>query len=167
MLFLFTSRSRRRRIRNALVAAGLFAAGLPLAGAQSMAVNAFVVSKSNCKIDTPNLVLAFGNINPALATTATASASGVVSCNGGKDPTVAVALTLGTGNHASGGMRRMQHAAQTSEYMRYGASVAPANAVIGKNDSFTFTVSGTILAADYQDVMAGSYSDTVLISVAP
>lgn len=167
MLFPLTFPSPRRFIRNAGLAAALFVAGLPLAGAQSMAVTAFVVSKSNCKIDTANLLLAFGNINQASTTTATASVNGVVSCKGGKDPTVAVALTLGTGNHAAGGWRRMLHGTVASEYMRYGVSISPATAIINKNSSLTFTVTGTVLAPDYQDVMAGNYSDTVIISVAP
>lgn len=132
-----------------------------------MAVSAFVVSKSNCKIDTANLLLDFGTINPASTATATASVNGVVSCNGGKDPDVAVALTLGNGNNAAGGMRRMQHTTVASEYLRYGLSISPANVIIKKNTGFTFTVSGTIMGSDYNDVMAGNYSDTVIISVAP
>ena len=157
----------RQFLRTAAIAAVLFGAVSLPAAAQSMAVSAFVVSKSNCKIDTPNLALAFGAINPAVATTATATATGSVSCTGGKDPTVAVALTLGMGNHSSGGTRRMQHGTVATEYLSYGASVSPANTVIPKNGGFNFTVSGTILPSAFQDVMAGSYSDTVLISVAP
>lgn len=157
----------RHFLLTAAIAAALFGAVSLPAGAQSLAVSAFVVGKGNCKINTPNLVLAFGTINPAVATTATATATGTVSCTGGKDPTMAVALTLGMGNHSSGGMRRMRHGTVATEYLSYGASVSPASTVIPKNGGFTFTVSGTILPAAFQDVMAGSYSDTVLITVAP
>lgn len=167
MLFRPGSHASRRFVRTAAMAAALCGAVSAPAGAQSLAVSAFVVSKANCKIDTPNLALAFGTINPAVATTATATATGSVSCSGGKDPTVAVGLTLGMGSHSSGGMRRMQHGTVATEYMTYGASLSPANAIIPKNGSFTFTVNGTVLPSAFQDVMAGSYSDTVSISVAP
>lgn len=151
-----------------LAAATLLAAAAGTAGAQSFAVSAVVVSKSNCRFDSASLLLDFGTIDPASTSPATASVGGTVSCNGGQTENVTLAFSLGDGTYSTGpGARRMQHGTELTEFMAYGLSVAPSSTTIKKNGGAAFTVTGTILASQFQNVLAGNYSDTVQISVAP
>lgn len=133
-----------------------------------LTVGALVVSKSNCKFNTTSLVLDFGVINPASSTTATATANGSVTCNGGQGSTVTLGITLGAGSYdSSPGARRMRHATTLTEFLPYSLGVTPASATINKNGTLPFTVNGTILASQFQNVMAGNYTDTVTITVSP
>lgn len=159
--------SARLRIRPAAFA---LLAGLALASssalAQSMTITAVVVSKANCHFNNTNLTLDFSAINPASTADATASVSGSVSCTGGKTDTT-VGFTVGTGIFASGGTRRMRHATVPTEFLPYSVSISPAGATIPKNSSLNFTLSGTITASQFQNVMAGSYLDLVVVTVLP
>lgn len=131
-------------------------------------VGALVVSKSNCKFNVTNLVLDFGTIDPTSSATATAAVNSSVTCNGGQANTVTLGFTLGAGSFdSSPGVRRMRHATVLTEFLPYGLSVTPTSATIGKNGTLAFTVNGTILASQFQNVMAGNYTDTVTITVSP
>ena len=154
----------RRLIAPILLA--LLASG---AAAQTMAVSAVVVSKSNCKFKTNNLVLDFGNINSGSAANAVATVGGTVDCNGGQASTVTLGFTLGNGSNYSTslGARRMRHATVTTEFVPYSLNISPASATISKNGSLNFTVTGTSTPLQFQNAMVGSYSDVVTISVAP
>jgi spore coat protein U-like protein len=131
-------------------------------------VGALVVSKSNCKFNATNLVLDFGTIDPASSATATAAVNSSVTCNGGQANTVTLGFTLGAGTYdSSPGARRMRHATTLTEFLPYGLSITPASATIAKNGTLAFTVNGTILASQFQNVMAGNYTDAVTITVSP
>ncbi|HEX7888040.1 MAG TPA: spore coat protein U domain-containing protein [Ramlibacter sp.] len=152
----------------ALAAAATFLAPAAQAETRGFAVGAVIVSKSNCKFNTPTLLLDFGTINPASTTTATASVSSSVTCNGGQGSTVTLAFTLGAGTFDSGpGARRMRHATTLTEFLPYSLGVTPASATIAKNGTLAFTVNGSILASQFQNVMAGNYTDRVAITVSP
>lgn len=133
-----------------------------------LTVGALVVSKSNCKFNTTNLVLDFGSINPASSTAATATVNGSVTCNGGQANTVTLGFTLGAGSYdTSPGTRRMRHATTLTEFLPYSLGVTPPSATINKNGTLAFAVNGTILASQFQNVMAGNYTDAVTITVSP
>lgn len=155
------------RLCACAVAAWLLAPGAQ-AETTGLTVGALVVSKSNCRFNTTNLVLDFGAINPASSTTATATVNGSVSCNGGQASTVTLGFTLGAGSYdTSPGNRRMRHATTLTEFLPYSLAVTPASATINKNGTLAFTVNGAILASQFQNVMAGNYTDTVTITVSP
>ena len=161
----FGALSCRLRHLFALALLTVLASG---ASAQSMAVSAVVVSKSNCKFNTKNLVLDFGTINSGSASNALASVGGTVACNGGQASTVTLGFTLGDGTYSTApGARRMRHATVPTEFLPYSLSISPASATINKNSSINFTVNGTSTQLQFQNAMAGSYSDVVIISVAP
>jgi Spore Coat Protein U domain len=138
------------------------------ASAQTLAVSAVVLSKSNCKFDTKNLVLDFGMINSGSGSNAVGNVGGTVTCNGGQASTVTLGFTLGNGTYSTGpGARRMRHATDATEFVPYSLSISPASATINKNGTLAFTVNGTSTPLQFQNAMAGSYSDIVTISVAP
>lgn len=152
----------------AAAAVAVFITGTGGAMAQSMSARAVVVSKSNCRFDTTNLVLDFGTIDPGSASDATASVGGTVTCNGGPSSTVTLAFSLGSGTYSTGaGARSMRHATDVTEFLPYALGITPSSATIGKNGSLAFTLNGTIAPSQFQNVMAGSYADRVTISVAP
>lgn len=153
-----------------LLLAALVAAGAASAQAQStggFTVSAMVLSKSNCRFTTPTATLNFNAINPTLPGPATATTSLVVRC-GGSAPTATFVITVGDGSHSTGpGARRMRHQTTTTEYLKYAMTPSVTSATVPKNTDYTININGSVLAADYQNAMAGGYSDTVAITVSP
>ena len=154
-----------------MIAAALLAAGTPAeaAGTGQLVVSAVVVSKGVCRFRSAATTLAFGTIDPASTAAASASTPIVIRCTGaGSFTTVTYALAAGNGLHSLGaGLRRVRHATATTEFMPYNLNLSPASAAIPKNADFTITVSGSIAASDFQNASAGSYSDTVVLSLEP
>ena len=152
-------------------AAALLAAGSPAeaAGTGQLAVSAIVVSKGVCRFRSAATTLAFGTIDPASTAAATASVPIVIRCTGaGSLSTVTYSLVAGNGLYSLGaGLRRVRHTTTITEFMSYTLGVSPATASIPKNTDFTITVSGSIVAGDFQNAVAGSYSDTVVLSLEP
>jgi len=159
------ARSRALWLLAPLLLAGAVAAQ---AGTTALTVSATVVSKGNCRFQTAAPTLDFGTINPASTTTVTASTTIQVRCTGaGSNPTITYNLQAGDGRYLLGGMRRMRHATDTTEFMPYSVSLSPAAATIAKNTTQSITISGTVVPADYQNVRVGTYSDTVVLTLDP
>jgi len=163
-------RSRRpalaSRVRSLLAVLAL-AAVLPAqaAGSGTLVVGATVLSKNNCKFSIAAATLSFA-IDPSSTSAATASADFVFSCNG-SSPVATWSVTGDDGLHSTGvGARRMQHATTTSEYLAYSLNL-PASGSVPKNTDHTLTVTGTIAPAAFQNAIAGSYSDTVTLTLTP
>ena len=133
-----------------------------------LTVGAQILTKSNCKFDSRALVLDFGIIDPVSTATATASLNSSITCNGGKSKVVTVVFGLGAGSYDSApNARRMRHATTLTEFLPYTLRLTPASDTTDKNGTLAFTVDGAILASQFQNVMAGNYTDTVTISVSP
>lgn len=159
------------RARNCLpmIAVSLaFMGGLTqAAGNGSMTVSAVVVSKNNCKFSSGTMALNFGNVDPASTVDATASASTGFTCNGSA-PTVTFFISAGDGLYSTGpGVRRMQHATVATEFMAYSLGLSPSSATVPKGSAQTLTVTGTIRPFEFQNVRAGTYQDTVVITLTP
>ena len=137
------------------------------AAQSSVSVSAVILSKSNCKFDSNAVItLAFGEIDPSSNTNATATATRGFKC-GGSAANATFLITADDGLHASGaGQRRMKHAT-LNEYMSYSIALSPETATVPRNSAQTLTITGTITPAQFADVPAGGYSDTVLISLLP
>jgi len=148
----------------------LLLAGLPniaQAGSASLAVSAVVPSKSNCKFNAGATVLPFGTIDPSSVSNATATMTRTFQCNGAA-PLAIFSISAGDGLHASGpGARRMQHTTIPTEFMAYALTLSPASATVPKGTDQTLTVTGTIQPFEFQNVRAGAYQDTVVITLAP
>lgn len=132
-----------------------------------VSVNATLLSKSNCKFQgssTP--ALAFGNINPASNTPATASASLTIRC-GGAAPIATYTLNHDSGLYGTGpNAKRMKHATLNA-YLPYTFTLTPASGSVAKNTNLTITVAGTVSPTSFQDAVVGSYSDTVVVTLNP
>jgi spore coat protein U-like protein len=137
-------------------------------GAGSFTVSAVVLSKSNCKFVGGNSgTLDFSSLDPSATSDAVATVSFTIRC-GGSAPNATFALSAGDGLWASSpGSQRMRHLTTTTEFLAYSLSFSPASATIPKNTDQAIVVTGRITPAGMQSALAGSYSDTVAITVSP
>ena len=135
--------------------------------AQSMSVSAVVLSSSNCKFRPGSATtLPFGTIDPSGIVTATATAVVIIRC-GGSAGTATFALSSDDGLFSPGaGTKRMRHGVTLTQYMTYSVDL-PASATISKNVNTNVTITGSVTAADFQNVIAGAYNDTLSLTLAP
>jgi spore coat protein U-like protein len=155
-------------ITAALAIFALLAGAVPAAFGDtgSLAVTATVLSKSQCKFDTKTSTLNFGALDPAVTVDVNATTSVGYVCLG-STPVAAFVFTDDNGQNPSGpGARRMRHAA-APEFLPYGLVFSPASGTIPKNDPGTLTLSGTVRWADFRGLMAGPYTDSVVVSILP
>jgi hypothetical protein len=134
----------------------------------TLAVSAVVLSKSNCRITSGNaLTLAFGTIDPASTSDATVTTTASVRCTG--SATLATfSFQADNGLFPLGsGKRRMQHGTVATEFLPYSLAITPTSASIAKGDTQLITITGTITPPQFQDALAGGYSDRVAITLSP
>jgi hypothetical protein len=146
------------------------AAALPavaFAGSYSLAINATVLSASNCKFTTvAGSVLAFGAIDPSSLTAKTASITLQMKCSGSA-ATAAYGLSSDDGLHAAGaGLPRMIHAVNLTEFLPYTLNT-PISGTTPKNVVTTLTITGTISVANFQNAIAGNFADTQVLTLSP
>lgn len=159
---------RRAAVAAALSVLAFFAASVPSAFGDTgtLAVTATVLSKSRCKFDTSASTMNFGALDPAVASDVTASASVDFVCRGSA-PVAAFLFTDDNGQNPSGpGARRMRHAA-APEFLPYDLAFSPASGTVPKNVHRTLAISGTVRWADFRGSMAGTYTDSVVVSILP
>ena len=158
-----------RRLVPLALAACMVAAPAFSAGSAAITIGATIVAAGNCRFDTPGpTALDFGAIDPSSPADATVSASIPYRCSGGgAQPSASWTISSNDGQFETGpGANRMRHALNTSEFLRYSLNV-PASATVPKNINQTFVVVATILVADFQNAIAGTYTDTVVLTMAP
>ncbi|HWS15058.1 MAG TPA: spore coat protein U domain-containing protein [Candidatus Methylomirabilis sp.] len=151
-----------------LVILACLAASVPPAfgDTRTLAVTATVLSRSNCRFDSRTSTLDFGLLNPAVAGDVSASASVDYVCHGSA-PVAAFVFTDDNGQNPSGpGARRMRHAA-APEFLPYGLTYSPSSGTVPKNIHRTLTISGTVRWTDFRGSMAGTYTDSVVVSILP
>lgn len=166
----FVARPTRRGWGYALCLGFLaLASAVPVKAADgaSVPVSATVLSKSNCKFrGAKSVALAFGNIDPASVSAATASTGLVIRCAGSAGM-ASYALTLDGGLYGTGpGALRMKHAS-LNVFLPYSVSVTPSSGSVAKNVDLDITVSGSVAAADFQNATMGGYADTLVITLNP
>lgn len=156
--------------RRARILALALAACGPTAHAQtgSLSVSAVVLSKNNCKFSSnAALALNFATIDPSSGSNATATATAGFSC-AGSAPMASFSITAGDGLYPSGvGARQMRHASVLSEFLAYSLVLSPAMATVPKNAAQTLTVTGTVTPSAFGNAIAGTYSDTVALTLNP
>lgn len=149
------------------VACLLLAAGTAAAATSTLTVAATVLSKSNCKFTTATSALNFGSIDPAGSTNATANTTVQFRCAGAADP-ASFYIGHDSGLYgASPSTLRMRHAIVTSEFLPYSLALSPSSGSVPKKTTQTLTISGTVLAADYQNAYVGNYADSVILTINP
>jgi len=154
-----------------LIIFGLFILGINCvslaADTHMVAVTATVLSKNECKFNSKTATLNFGNLYPANPIDKTTSTSITFRC-GGSAPNATFSITDDDGLYETGpDANRMRHTTVTTEYLLYSLTLNPTSGTVPKNTDQTLTITGTVKGVDYQDALAGSYSDTVVISIAP
>jgi spore coat protein U-like protein len=152
----------------AIAVIACLAAAVPAAFGDTgtLAITATVLSKSVCKFDSKTASLAFGALDPAVASDVNATTSVDYVCRGSA-PVAAFLFTDDNGQNPSGpGARRMRHAA-APEFLPYGLALSPVSGTIAKNAPGTLTISGTVRWADFRGSMAGTYTDSVVVSILP
>ena len=149
----------------AMAAAIAAAPGAEAADSHAITVSATVLSKNNCRFSAASSSLAIA-IDPLSATPATASTTLSIRCTGSA-ATALWSLANGGGLHGSGpASLRMQHQAQASEYLPYGLSYA-ASGSVAKNVWQDIVVTASVQPADFANAVAGSYSDSVTLTLLP
>jgi spore coat protein U-like protein len=163
------SLTRSRLAGKAALAAALLATGVPLHAADSgtLAVSAVVLSRNSCRFVTTSWAIDFGTIDPSSGANATASVSASFVCRG-SSASATYSIVADDGLYSPGaGSRRMRHGTATTQYMAYSLALTPASATVPKNTTQSVTMTGTITPAQFGDAIAGSYSDTVGITLSP
>lgn len=122
-----------------------------------------------CQFQARGLSMSFGALNPSSGISATAILS-AATLNSDKAGDCDKKLTMtidGDGGQSFSGSRRLRNVAGT-DFIPYTLVGLPIQTGAPGNGKYvTFTFSGTILWSSYADASAGSYSDTVMISVTP
>lgn len=134
-------------------------------GGHTLTVSAAVLSKNNCRFSSAASTLALV-IDPANGAAATASTSLSVRCTG----SAALAnwsMSSDSGLYGSSpSALRMRHGTDATQFLPYSLTF-PASGTVAKNVSQALSVTATVLPADFQNVAAGAYSDTVVLSLLP
>ena len=122
-----------------------------------------------CGFQARGLSMSFGALNPSSGTNATAVMSAAtVNADQAGDCLSLVTVTIdGDAGQSFSGSRRLRNVAGTDfiPYTLVGLPISRAGPGNKKYTSFTF--SGQILWSAYANASAGSYSDTVMISITP
>jgi spore coat protein U-like protein len=146
----------------AAAAAALLVSGAVLAQGDTRTIQVTANVTGSCTFDsTPNM--SFGDLNPASPIDKSQAIEISFKCTKG----LAYQLTFGNGLHYSGGMNRMV-GASGGDYIPYEVSPKTQG---GNGQGFEspvkITITGTVRAANYRNVSAGAYADTVTLTVAP
>jgi len=76
-------------------------------------------------------------------------------------------ITDNGGGNTSNGSKRMKNGAATPEYIPYSFTYTATGTGAGASSPLTLNIASSVAAADYLNVSAGSYSDTVTLSITP
>lgn len=142
-------------------------AGNCFGASSTITVQAVILSKSICKFKTKGAVVDFGGLDPVAAPDVTRQATLTFVCNGSADPATYL-ITDDDGQNASGpNGKRMLHSTSPGTFLPYSLTYEPASATVPKGEQQTLTVTGTVLGNDYRTALAGTYTDTVTLTIEP
>lgn len=129
------------------------------ADTNTLTVTASVVG--TCKFNSATSTLAFGALDPSSASNATAAGATTYWCTKG---TVA-STAADNGANWSGSSRQMANGAELIPYALTLTGGTQTGA--GKGTPLTLDLAGSIANADFINVAAGNYTDTVTLTVTP
>ncbi len=162
----------RDRVCASAFAASVIAVGLGLPGAAAQSagthqvlVSAVIVSKSDCSFNTKGGSTISLSIDPAATGNLTASGSITIRCKGSRTASFSVSNNNGLYG-SSPATLRMRHATLTTEHLGYAMSYPPSG-MTPKDTDTRFTVTVSVSPADFQNMVPGSYSDTVILTITP
>ena len=137
--------------------------GVAFAADTTVTVTANVVG--TCRFNSATSTLAFGALDPGSGGDVNASTSTTFWCT----KNAAYSITDDDGLYETGpNANRMRHETTLTEYIPYTFSYTPTSGTgSGVGSPTTLDISGTVTFANYQNVEAGNYEDTVVISITP
>ena len=150
-----------KKILMAVVAVAAVAMAGTAVAADSTTVGVTATVAGNCKF------LTSGSISYALDPATGGNATGTVTqptfwCT----KTSAYTITDSVGGYDSGGSKRMKHAS-LNEYIPYTFTFTATGTGAGRGTTLTMDLASTVAAADYINASAGSYADSVTLTIAP
>jgi hypothetical protein len=152
------------------VAACLAVPAGPLAAASNthaVQVSATILSQSVCRFTNngPSL-LAFGSIDPSSAGPQVVSVTTTFRCTGSA-AVATYSISSDDGQNPAGpGQPRMAHGSSPGQFLPYTLNL-PQTGSVPKNTVQTLTVTGTMTSTQYANAAAGTYSDSVVLTIAP
>ena len=153
-------KTQRTLLKATAAALLVCTAGLASAAdTQTLATSANV--SGICKFSTTSTPLAFGTIDPSLTVAQIVTANVLYKCTTG---TASAGVTVTGGN-----IRSMTGptAALTMAYTLGLTGDTQTGKGFGSGKDLTLAVTGTITAAQYQNVTAGAYTETVTLNITP
>lgn len=144
-----------------LVAVLAFTSGAMAAGSNTLTVTAAVAG--TCRFVSATSTLAFGSLDPSVGTDANASGSTTFWCTKGTTESISA------NNGASwDGTKRNMLDSVSGDLIPYTLTLTPdGNPNAGPGSPRTLAIAGTVLGTDYTAKSAGSYTDTVTLSITP
>ena len=161
---------KRLNLTLALAAAGLMTGASVLAASTThdLAVSAAVIG--NCKFNaasgtTLTIANSGASIDPSVATDASGTADITYRCT--KNTVASVGANDGL--HSTGPAARRVRLGVTTNYMPYSLAAGAncAGTGLGHASDLTCTVTGGIVVADFVAAPAGTYTDTVVLTISP
>lgn len=125
-------------------------------------------SGNNCLFQAKGLSLSFGSLNPSSNLNVSVPAVAVtLNANRAGDcaPGQTMVISGDQGLHASG-TRRLKRTT-SNDYIAYTLAFPPNQSGPGNSNYVPFVIMGTVLSSAYASAPAGSYADSVVISVNP
>jgi spore coat protein U-like protein len=140
------------------------------AGSGTLGVSANVLVKNSCAFKAGGTAaLNFGTLDPSNNTDVTATAQRFLRCTGSA-ANVLLTLSHDSGQYeTAAGANRMRHATDLTEFLPYTTNL-PSGVYfqfVPTNVDLVMNVNGTVRAGDYRNARAGTYSDTISITVTP
>lgn len=133
-----------------------------VAAAETVGVGVSAKVLGTCKFDT-SAVAAFPDLDPMAPAAQTAQGSVTFWCTSGTSYT----LTANNGANASGAQKRMKGPGAT-DFISYTLALASGSGTgSGKSTPITVNADASLAGTAYQDAVAGNYSDTVTVTIAP
>lgn len=121
---------------------------------------------TRCAFQTNSATLAFGILDPGLATNVTITSIVTFKCTGAAS--IPYTITDDDGLHSNGiNANRMLNQNIPNEYLPYSFSYLPSSGNASKNTVTTVTVSATVQGSNYQNAYFGPYTDTVTMTINP
>lgn len=154
-----------KRIIALTAAVAVFAMASVALAADSNTLTVQASVTGTCKFVAPKTAtLNFGALDPSVATDVNGSTTTNFWCTKG---VTTDNITSGQGLYFAGGKNQMKDTVSGDVIPYTLALTKDGNANAGPAAPRTLTIAGTVLAADYTSKSAGSYADTVVISITP
>ncbi|MGZ8463877.1 MAG: spore coat protein U domain-containing protein [Candidatus Deferrimicrobiaceae bacterium] len=149
-----------RKCTVVFIALAMLVAGAAAwADTNTLAVNASVTG--TCRFSAANSTLAFGPLDPAVGTDVNGSTTTTFWCTKGVTDTI----TNDTGLNFD--VKNRMRDTVSGEYIPYTLALSKNGTNGGPSAPRTLTIAGNILGSDYTTKSAGSYSDTVVLTITP